>query len=101
MEYKGLVFTNHILTRMKERKLRAQDIYWIFSKPDEIKDSKTENAKRFYRYWKGTRYAVVAKKDKDDKWIMLTCWWKDLGFLKTEKRKMNIWQKTWKMIIGR
>lgn len=107
MEYKGLIFTNHVLQRMKERDLRYEDVYWIFSRPEEVKNGKAKGSKKYYRNWKGTRYAIVAKKNEEGKWVLLTCWWKELESEKCSAKQnymgtgLGFWKRAWRMIVGK
>jgi len=111
MEYKGLIFTNHILERMKQRNLNYEDVYWVFSKADEVYDAKVKGGKKFYRNWKGKRYSVVAKKNDQGQWIVLTCWAKDLngakpndhwiGNKRKDKSQDSFLKNMWKMVMGK
>jgi uncharacterized protein DUF4258 len=112
MEYKGLIFTNHILERMKQRGLSYDDIYWVFSRPDEVYKASASGGKKYYRNWKGKRFSVVAKQNDEGKWIVLTCWAKDLHGAKPNdhwvgkknKKKDNndsFLKNMWKMISER
>jgi hypothetical protein len=96
MEYKGLIFTNHILERMKQRNLRPIDIYWIFSKPDKKVNSEKNGAIKFYRNYRGVGYIVVGKKNENKEWIMLSCCWKE-----SNKNKLGFWKNFWQMLMGR
>lgn len=95
MKYKGLIFTNHILERMKQRNLRPVDVYWIFSKPDRKKKSKKNNGIKFYRNYQGVDYVVVAKKNENAEWVMLSCWWKEKNRI-----KLGFWKNLWQMLMG-
>jgi len=103
MEYKGLIFTNHILQRMQQRGIDFHDIYWAWAKPDDTLKAETPGALKFYRNYDNKKIAVVAKKNEDGKWLVLTCWQKEV-FSRRKKSSINsgltFWQNLWKMIRG-
>jgi hypothetical protein len=110
MEYRNLIWTNHILQRMKERNLSYDDVYWVFSKPEEIKESKAQGGKKFSRNYKGKWYTIVAKKNEKSQWVLLTCWEKDERQHKDRNRKhgkkynrrnIGFWKNLWEMITGK
>ena len=100
MKYRNVIWTNHILERMKERKLSYDQVYWIFTKPDQIKESTAKSGYKFYRKHNSKRYALVAKKNEKGEWLFLSCWIKD--FQSDPKQKpLSFWGNLWKMIRGR
>lgn len=102
MKYKGVVWTNHILQRMKERGLSYDDVYWAFSKPDKSLPSAADGGHKYYRVHNGLRLAVVAKKNEVGEWVMMTCWSKQLYQGKGKKQKhLGFWQNLLKMLLGR
>mgnify|MGYP000981964475 CR=1 FL=1 len=103
MNYKGIIWTNHILQRMKERDLSYDDVYWVFRKPDETRKGKAEKSYKFYRNDKNRRYALVAKKNEKGEWVFLSCWTKDLylAYKKKESKSMGFWRLVWKMLAGK
>ncbi|PIP53202.1 hypothetical protein COX08_02300 [Candidatus Beckwithbacteria bacterium CG23_combo_of_CG06-09_8_20_14_all_34_8] len=102
MEYKGLIFTNHILQRMNERGIDFRDVYWAWAKPDEFVSAQTSGAYKYFRNKNGKKIAVVAKKNDQSKWVVLTCWQKEIVDWRTnnKKTKLSLWKNLWKMIGG-
>ncbi len=77
MRHKGLIWTNHILHRMSERKLGYNDVYWVFKNPDKsFYDKKTQTWK-YIRKLKNLIITVVATRNEKKEWILKTCWIKD------------------------
>lgn len=107
MEYKGVILTNHLLARMKERGIDYKDLYWVFSRPDEVTEGKAKGSKKFYRAYKGQKWSVVAKKNEKGQWVLLTCWIKDLDKnieFRTQnlsRKKESILKSMWRMIRGK
>ncbi|MGI5828073.1 MAG: DUF4258 domain-containing protein [Patescibacteria group bacterium] len=104
MKYKGVIWTNHILERMKERNLSYDDVYWVFRKPDEIKESKAKNGYKFYRHYDNSRFALVARKNEKDEWVFVTCWSKNLDKpykQRRTKKHISFWRNLWHMLTGK
>lgn len=112
MKKKGLIWTNHILERMNERKLSFDDVYWVFKKPDEFHYDEKKGTYKYYRYLDNSRLAVVATKNDNKEWVLMTCWIKDLDNSMGRKRvfkkrvdKGGFWQgllaDMWRMLIGK
>lgn len=78
MKYKKLIYTNHILQRMKERGLSYDYVYWVWNRPDKRTDGKAEGSYKFFRKLKDEWLVVVAKKNELGEWILLTCWTKPM-----------------------
>lgn len=91
----GVVWTNHILERMKERGLSQQDVLWVFNHPDKTIAATDQSAYRFYRNHKNLRIEVVAKKD-NNQWIMVSCWTKPL-LMRTPPSYQNKWSLLWRI----
>lgn len=105
MEYKNLIFTKHVLERMKERGVFYKDVFWVFNNPDQAWEGKTPGSKKFYKEYKRKRYSLVAKKSEEGKWILLTCWVKELdgNSMKgeTKRNSVGFWGNLWRMIRGK
>jgi len=88
---------------MNQRRIDFKDIYWAWSKPDEFVPAQTKGAYKYYRKSDSKKISVVAKKNEDGKWVVLTCWQKEvIGWNRKNKyRHLNFWQNLWKMISGK
>lgn len=95
-EYKGIIWTNHALERLRQRRIRQSDAWAAFSNPDQSRYAKSKGAWVFYRTWKGTRIEVVAKKE-DGKWIVLSVWAKEAL---SKKERKSFWTKLFKLFSG-
>jgi len=104
MEYKGLIFTNHILERMDQRRIDFKDVYWAWAHPDKNEKAQTNGAYKYSKQKDNKYIVVVAKKNEQGKWVVLTCWQKEIvDWQKQKKTKtgLSFWQNLWKMISGR
>ncbi len=103
MEYKGLIFTNHILERMNQRGIDFKDVYWAWARPDETFKAETPGAFKYYRTNDKKLIAVVAKKNDQGKWVVMTCWQKEV-FGQSKKKKTsgrNFWQNFLRIVLGK
>src|SRR5690554_5519069 len=71
--YKGVVWTNHALQRLKERGISQSDAWYVFSRPDQSRYAQTKGAWIYYKNLDDQKIEVVAKKD-EGKWIILSVW---------------------------
>ena len=76
--YKGVVFTNHALDRIRERGISQGDAWATFSHPQESKYATTKGAWVFYRTCGDNRIEVVASQNKEKKWVILSVWSKQV-----------------------
>jgi len=72
--YKGVIWTNHALERMRERGIKQGDAWATFKRPDTSKYAKTKKAYVYYRTWDNTRIEVIAKKNEKGEWLVLSVW---------------------------
>ena len=77
--YKGVIWTNHVLQRMKERGIKQGDAWATFGRPDQSKNEKIKGAWVYYRTWNNQRIEVVAKKNEWGKWVILSVWSRDVS----------------------
>ncbi len=75
--FKGLIFTNHALQRMHERKLSQNDVWAVWYKPDQSRFAKSKGAWIYYKTWNNQKVEVVAKKNPSNEWVILSVWSKE------------------------
>lgn len=61
-DYKGLVWTDHALEKLKERGIKQGDAWATFRNPDSSKKAKSKGAFIYYKTFGDTKIEVVAKK---------------------------------------
>lgn len=88
--YKGLIWTNHALTRMHEREVKQSDAYATWSNPDRSRYAKTKAAWVYHRYINGQKIEVVAKKNEMKEWVILSVWAKTHANVRDKTGKENI-----------
>jgi hypothetical protein len=99
-DYKGVIWTNHALDRMRERGIKQGDAWATFNRPDTSRYAKSNNTHVYYRTWGSEKIEVVAKKSEKGEWLVLSVWSK-LADNKTAKKSENtFWRKLKKSIGG-
>lgn len=72
--YKGLIWTNHALQRMRERGIKQGDAWATWSNPDQSRYATSKGAWIYYKTYGSQKIEVVAKQDLDKKWIIISVW---------------------------
>jgi len=87
--YKGLIWTNHALTRMRERDMKQFDVYVVWRNPDKSRYAKTKSAWIYKKNINGKIIEVVAKKNEKGEWVILSVWLKK-DIVKIISRKKDL-----------
>lgn len=72
-EYQGLIFTNHLLERMRQRGITHNQIWETFKHPDKQDENRkgaTERTKKFEKY----EITILFKHTPQNEVIIITCW---------------------------
>lgn len=86
-DYKGTIWTNHALERLKQRGILQSDAWVVWRNPDSKRYAESKGAWVYYKTWGSTRYEIVAKENNRGQWIILSVWIKELtGKQDSEKR---------------
>ncbi len=73
-QYKGLIWTNHALQRLEERKI-PQDWAWrAFKYPDSIRKGKKNGTAEHIKKYKDLNVTLIATKNDHKEWIIISCW---------------------------
>jgi hypothetical protein len=75
--YKGLIWTNHAIERMRQRGIKQGDAWATWNRPEQSYKAnlhKGEEAWRYYRTWGGQRIEVVAKQNEKKEWVIISVW---------------------------
>ncbi len=70
----GVIWTNHALERLKQRGIKQGDAWATFNRPDQSRFAKSKGAWVYYKTYGTEKIEVVAKKNEQGKWIILTVW---------------------------
>lgn len=102
-EYRDLIFTNHVLKRMKDRGITSEQIWKTYKSPDKqssANDSATERVKKFGNY----SVSIIFKHNEKNEVVIISCWmdppFPDTRDAREKKRwekykKSGFWGKLW------
>lgn len=77
-KYGGIIWTNHALDRLNERGIKQGDAWATWNRPEQSRYASAKGAWIYYRTYGKQRIEVVAKKNEEGKWIILSVWSKEL-----------------------
>ncbi len=69
-----LIFTNHALDRLAERRMSRDMVITTFSKPDETKRGKKDGTTEFIKHFDKSLVTLIATQNEHKEWIALSCW---------------------------
>lgn len=72
--YKGTIWTDHALERLKQRQIKQSDAWAALYRPDSTRYASTKQAWIYYRTWANRTVEVVAKQNEHKEWIILSVW---------------------------
>ena len=99
--YKGLIWTNHALQRLKERGVSQGDAWATWNHPDQSRpgSGSKSGAWVYYRTWGNQKIEVVAKKNEKGEWIVISVW-ADCVNNYLPKEKISFWKSLAKILFG-
>lgn len=98
-DYGGVVWTNHALQRLKERRISQGDAWATFKRPDQSRYAQTREAWVYYKTWGDTKIEVVAKQNEKKEWLILSVWSKPVFHSKESKQKTSFLSKIVRLIF--
>lgn len=75
----GVVFTDHAIKRLYDRRVAQSDAWYTLRHPDKHLRGKTPGSFKFYKDYGKQRIEVVAKQNEKGEWVILSCWSKLVG----------------------
>lgn len=72
--YRGLIFTNHALQRLDERRFPVDMVVEAFNHPDASGSAKQPGAFEYRKKFDTSTVTVIAKQNERGEWIVLSCW---------------------------
>jgi hypothetical protein len=85
--YGGVIWTNHALSRMKERQIKQGDAWTTWRRPDQSRYAKSKGAWVYYKTYGNQRVEVVAKQNEKKEWIILSVWSRPVRVKSTISKK--------------
>lgn len=75
----GLIFTNHAIQRLYQRKIAQSDAWYTFQHADKRLPGSSPGAFKFFKNYGKQRIEVIAKQNEKGEWVILSCWSKFVG----------------------
>lgn len=101
-EYRSLIFTNHVLARMKERGINKEQIWETYTSPDA--QDQVKDADRRVKKFGNRSITIVFKYNEKNETVILSAWIdpplpgsKDAKekIWWSEYKKAGFWKKIW------
>lgn len=73
-KYGGVIWTNHAIDRLKERGIKQGEALAAFKHPQKSRYAATRGAWVYNRTSKQEKIEVVAKKNDQKEWVILSVW---------------------------
>jgi hypothetical protein len=70
----GVIWTNHALSRLKERGIKQGDAWATWRNPQVSRKGNASGSWVYYRNYGETQIEVVAKKNEKNEWLILSVW---------------------------
>lgn len=71
----GVIWTKHALQRLRERGISQSDAWATWNRPDQSRQGTNQKGSWvYYKTYGSEKIEVVAKKNEEDKWIILSVW---------------------------
>lgn len=89
----GVIWTNHALSRLRERGIKQGDAWATFNRPEQSRKGTSGNWV-YYKNWEGEQIEVVAKQNEKHEWIILSVWSRPRSFKGENSPKTKAHSKT-------
>lgn len=70
----GVIWTNHALERLRERRIGQGDAWATFNRPQESRYASSKGAWIYHRTYGKEKIEVVAKQNEKREWVILSVW---------------------------
>jgi hypothetical protein len=99
----GVIWTNHALSRMRERGIKQGDAWATWKRPEQSRKG-TSGGWVYYRAYGNERIEVVAKKNERGEWIVLSVWSRPVFSSRNSSRpsspkKISFWRSVYNFIF--
>lgn len=72
--YRGVIWTNHALDRLRQRGISQGDAWATWSNPQQSRKGTSPGSWVYYRNYGNTQIEVVAKQNEKKEWLILSVW---------------------------
>ena len=74
----GVIWTNHVLQRLKERGISQSDAWATWRRPDQSRYAAAKGAWVYYKTYGNQKIEIVAKQNEKKEWVILSVWSKSV-----------------------
>ena len=99
-DYGGVIWTNHALLRMEERKVKQGDAWATWKNPSNSKYDPKKGAWVYRRVYGNEEIEVVAKKNEKNQWLIISVWSNILHTNKAFEPKRSLLQSFLKFLFN-
>jgi hypothetical protein len=101
--YGGVIWTNHAIKRLYDRRINQSDAWYSFQHPDGQLKGKVPGSIRYYKDYGLQRIEVIATQNEKKEWVILSCWSKMMGtgksvFHERENFLLNLSERIFKSL---
>lgn len=102
--YRGVIWTNHALSRLTERGISQDYALKAFNTPDQTAEGREPGTTQYSKRFGNALITVVAKQNDKNEWLILSCWIDPplRGSIDEKRRKgyqsyqkASFWMKVW------
>jgi len=72
--YMGVIFTKHAINKLYNRNISQEKAWEAFTNFDGQRPGKIPGSIKFYKNYGEQRIEVIAKKNEEGQWVVLSCW---------------------------
>jgi hypothetical protein len=98
-QYKELIFTNHALDRLAQRRVDQSEAWATWRRPDKRYYAATKQAWVFQRSWRHRQIELVAKQNERKEWVVLSVWSNYVHHKPKQSWLMKLLRRLWRWII--
>ena len=96
--YGQAIWTNHALQRLRDRQLDQGTVWLAFQHPDTSSYATSQRTYKYHKIINHQLIEVIAKKNKQGQWLILSCWSKPASQFKPsipfwESAIKYLWEK--------
>lgn len=73
-DFGGVIWTNHALSRMRERGIKQGNAWATWRRPDQSRYAKARGAWVYYRTFGNQKIEVVARQNEKKEWVIVSVW---------------------------
>jgi hypothetical protein len=88
--YHGVIWTNHALERLRERKIKQGDAWATWNRPEHSRKGSAPGSWVYYRTWGSEQIEVVAKQNDKREWLILSVWSRPAVMFKEKKKESSL-----------